>query len=124
MVGERCKNATLCLDPLDVCQWASAALDEVRREVWNAARRGGQTATARQLKDARFAYLLKEQLRQVFHLRQPWRALRVLDDWLIWARRCRLPAFVKLARSISEHRAGIGAALRHNLSNARVELNP
>ena len=28
---------------------------------------------------------------------------------------------MKLARSISEHRAGIGAALRHNLSNARVE---
>ncbi len=39
----------------------------------------------------------------------------------IWARRCRLPAFVKLARSITEHRAGIEAALRHDLSNARVE---
>jgi transposase len=59
--------------------------------------------------------------RQVFHLRQPWRALRLLDDWLIWARRCRLPAFVKLARSITEHRAGIEAALVHDLSNARVE---
>ena len=67
------------------------------------------------------AYLLKEQLRQVFHLRQPWRALRLLDDWLIWARRCRLPAFVKLARSITDHRDGIEAALRHDLSNARVE---
>lgn len=150
VVRERCPNATLCLDPFHVCQWASKALDEVRREVWNAARRGGQTAVARELKDARFAlwknpedltqrqqaklatiektnqplyraYLLKEQLRQVFHLRQPWRALRLLDDWLVWARRCRLPAFVKLARSITEHRAGIDAALRHDLSNARVE---
>jgi transposase len=150
VVAERCQNATLCLDPFHVCQWASKALDEVRREVWNAARRGGQTAVARDLKDARFAlwknpedlthrqqaklatiektnqplyraYLMKEQLRQVFHLRQPWRALRLLDDWLIWARRCRLPAFVKLARSITEHRAGIEAALVHDLSNARVE---
>jgi hypothetical protein len=67
------------------------------------------------------AYLLKEQLRQVFHLRQPWRALRLLDDWLVWARRCRLLAFVKLAHSITEHRAGIEAALVHDLSNARVE---
>ena len=136
VVDERCPNATLCLDPFHITQWASKALDEVRREVWNAARRGGQTAIARELKDARFAlwknpedlttrqkaklatieqtnqplyraYLLKEQLRQVFHLRQPWRALRLLDDWLIWARRCRLPAFVKLARSITEHRAGV-----------------
>jgi transposase len=150
VVEERCPNATLCLDPFHITQWASKALDEVRREVWNAARRGGQTAIARELKDARFAlwknpedlttrqkaklatieqtnqplyraYLLKEQLRQVFHLRQPWRALRLLDDWLIWARRCRLPAFVKLARSITDHRAGIEAALRHDLSNARVE---
>jgi transposase len=150
VVKERCPKATLCLDPFHVCQWASTALDEVRREVWNAARRGGQTALARELKDARFAlwknpedltrrqkaklamiektnqrlyraYLLKEQLRQVFHLRQPWRALRLLDHWLAWARRCRPPSFVKLARSITEHRPGIAAALRHDLSNARVE---
>jgi transposase len=150
VAAERCQNATLCLDPFHICQWASKALDEVRREVWNAARRGGQTAVARELKDARFAlwknpedltqrqqaklatiektnqrlyraYLMKEQLRQVFHLRQPWRALRLLDDWLIWGRRCRLPAFVKLARSITEHRAGIEAALVHDLSNTRVE---
>jgi transposase len=67
------------------------------------------------------AYLLKEQLRQVFHLRQPWRAMRLLDHWLVWARRCRLPAFVQLARSITNHRAGIEAALVHDLSNARVE---
>jgi transposase len=55
VVAERGQNATLCLDPFHICQWASKALDEVRREVWNAARRGGQTAIARELKDARFA---------------------------------------------------------------------
>ena len=55
VVGERCPNATLCLDPFHICQWASKALDEVRREVWNAARRDGQTAVACELKDARSA---------------------------------------------------------------------
>jgi hypothetical protein len=55
VVGERCPNATLCLEAFHICKWASAALDEVRREVWNAARRGRQAALARELKDARFA---------------------------------------------------------------------
>ena len=41
--------------------------------------------------------------------------------WLAWARRCRLPPFVKLARTITAQRAGIVAAIRHGLSNARVE---
>jgi transposase len=36
------------------------------------------------------------------------------------ARRCRIPAFVRLARAISEHRAGIQAALTEGLSNALV----
>ena len=39
---------------------------------------------------------------------------------LTWAWRCRLPAFVQLARSIRDHRAGIDAALSQGLSNARV----
>ncbi len=149
VVQERCPQATRCLDPFHVTQWASTALDEVRRHVWNAARRGGQTALARELKGARFAlwknpenltqrqdaklshiartndrlyraYLLKEQLRQVFHLRGR-RGLALLDDWLVWARRCRIPPFVKLARSITAHREDIAATLHHELSNARVE---
>jgi transposase len=37
------------------------------------------------------------------------------------ARRCRPPAFVKLARTITEQRDGILAAIRHGLSNARIE---
>jgi transposase len=130
VVRERCPNATLCLDPFHVCQWASKALDEVRREVWNAARRGGQTAVARELKDARFALwknpedLTQRQqakLATIEKTNQPLYRAYLLDAWLVWARRCRLPAFVKLARSITEHRGGIEAALRHDLSNARVE---
>ncbi len=55
LVGARCQNATLCLDAFHVVAWAGDALDEVRREVWNAARRSGATALARGLKGARFA---------------------------------------------------------------------
>ena len=48
-------QATVCLDPFHVVSWATAALDQVRREVWNEARRSGQTAIARELKGARYA---------------------------------------------------------------------
>ena len=149
VVADRCPNAELCLDPFHIVAWAAKALDEVRREVWNAARRGGQKTLAKELKNARFAlwknpddlterqtatlagiaktnaplfraYLLKEQLRQVFALKGT-DGMTLLDGWLKWASRSQLPAFVKLARSIREHRAGINAALTHALSNARVE---
>ena len=66
------------------------------------------------------AYLLKEELRLVFKLKGA-RAVALLDAWLSWARRCRIPAFVKLARSITEHRTGIQASLLHGLSNGLVE---
>jgi transposase len=148
-VAARCPQAVLCLDPFHIVRWATDALDQVRRQTWNAARRSGQPALARELKGARFAlwknpehltvrqrgklarvaqvnqhlykaYLLKEELRLVFKLKGP-RAVALLDAWLVWARRCRIPAFVKLARSITDHRAGIQATLLHGLSNGLVE---
>jgi transposase len=54
-VARRCPQAVLCLDPFHIVRWATDALDEVRRQPWNAARRGGQPALARELKGARFA---------------------------------------------------------------------
>ena len=148
-VARRFPAAVLCLDPFHIVRWATDALDEVRRQTWNAARRDGQPALARELKGARFAlwknpehltgrqrgklarvaevnqhlyraYLLKEELRLVFKLKGA-RAVALLDAWLSWARRCRIPAFVKLARSVTDHRAGIQATLLHGLSNGLVE---
>ena len=148
-VAERCPNAELCLDPFHVVQLATKALDEIRREVWNQARREGLTALAGELKDARFAlwknpenltarqetklarieqtnrpifraYLLKEQLRQIYRLPAA-EAAQLLERWLIWARRCRLRPFVKLAKTITQQKAGILAAITNGLSNARVE---
>ena len=148
-VRERCPQATLCLDPYHVVALASSALDEVRREVWQQARRAGDKTGARWLKGARWAlwkrperlterqqaklatiehvnrrlyraYLLKEQLRLVFHS-TPDEAVALLDAWLVWARRCRIASFVKLAKTITQNKAGIVATLTHRLSNARIE---
>ena len=149
VVDQRCPNAIQCTDPFHVVRWATAALDEVRRQVWNAARKGGQPGLAPALKGARWAlwhnpenlterqqatlveiertnqplfraYLLKEELRYVFQL-SARRGLPRLARWSQWARRSRLAPFVKLARTITEYPASIAAALRYGLSNARVE---
>jgi transposase len=148
-VSKRCPGATVCLDPFHVIKLATDALDEIRREVWNEARRAGEIALAKDLKGARFAlwknpenltprqqtklaqiqkinqrlfraYLLKEHLRQIYRV-DPDEAIGVLNAWLKWAWRCRLPPFVKLARTIRDQRAGIEAAFRNGLSNARIE---
>jgi transposase len=66
------------------------------------------------------AYYLKEGLRTVFKL--PYRdASDALDKWVAWARRSRIPAFVKLQKSIVKHRVAILASIEHGLSNGRIE---
>ncbi|RMD64510.1 ISL3 family transposase, partial [Candidatus Parcubacteria bacterium] len=67
------------------------------------------------------AYLLKEALAQALDYRQPWRARQALREWLGWAWRSRLPAFVKLARTIRRHREGILAYISERLTNGIVE---
>ena len=148
-IEERLPEAVRCVDPFHVVQLATDALDEIRREVWNEARKAGEVAVAKDLKGARFAlwknpesltgrqrlkladiktvngplyraYLLKEQLRAFYRV-PPEHAEAMLDAWLSWARRSRLEPFVKLARTISAQREGILAAIEHGLSNARVE---
>ena len=149
-VAESCPNATRCTDPFHVVALATDALDVVRRDVWNDLRRAGDKQAARFLKGARFAvwknpenltdrqqaklaqlqktnkrlyraYLLKEALRAVFHADTADHAIVLLDGWLSWARRCRIPSFTKLAKTIKAHRASIEATLRLGLTNARIE---
>ncbi|TWG98333.1 transposase [Nocardioides sp. J9] len=53
VVTERCPNAVRCADPFHVVKWATTALDEVRRQAWNAARsRTGQTPSTLQARRA------------------------------------------------------------------------
>ena len=66
------------------------------------------------------AYLLKEGLRHVFAVKGQ-EGIDALNRWLSWARRCQIPSFVKLAKTIAKRRASIEAALTHNMSNALVE---
>ena len=66
------------------------------------------------------AYYLKEGLRVIFKLPHD-EAGEALDTWVAWARRCRIPSFVKLQRSIVKHRAAILASIEHGLSNGRIE---
>ena len=163
VVAERCPNAIRCADPFHVVKWATDALDEVRREAWNAARGDVRahrsrrahgkdvhaTGHAKTVKDSRFAlwknpenlttrqraklawiakaeprlhraYLLKEALRLVFQL-PPDEAPAALDAWIAWARRSRIPIFVKLQRTIVDQKAAILAAIEHGLSNGLIE---
>jgi transposase len=150
VVSERCPNATVCADPFHVVAWATKALDEVCRQLWNDIRRqGGDKAAAIALQRCRYAlwknpenltdrqrnklasvaktnarlyraYLLKEQLRLVFHLEGD-DAKSLLGHWLAWAARCRIPAFVELGTRIRRYLAAIHATLDHGLSNGLVE---
>ena len=144
-ISQRCPNATICYDPFHLIKLATDALDDIRRDVWNEARRAGHRQLAAELKGARFvlwknpgnltepqqlklarvqqlnqrlyrAYLLAQQLRQICRVPAD-QAIGLLDAWLRWARRCRLKPFVKLARTITEQRDGIEAAITHGLSN-------
>lgn len=45
----------------------------------------------------------------------------MLNEWLIWASRCRIPAFVELRQKIKRNMGWIEAAMLNNLLNALVE---
>lgn len=150
VVAERCPDAVRVMDPFHTVQWATAALDEVRRETWNAERggRGRANAGSKSLKKSRWALwknpedLTTGQQAQlafiakahpVLHrayllkeglrmaLKQGQDTAEALWDWVLWARRSRLEPFVKLQRSIVKHWDAITAAAEHGLSNGLVE---
>ena len=149
VVKARARKAKLSIDPFHVVMWATKALDEVRRSMWNELRGSGRHGQAATLKATRWAlvknpedlsgeqrstlaqiavtnkglyraYLLKEQLRMVFQAKGK-RGKELLAGWLAWAKRSRLPTFVKLAKTIDRYRDLIWNSLTTKLSNARVE---
>jgi transposase len=142
-------DAEICFDPFHVVRLAQRAVDQVRRDEWNAHDRS-RTKTGKWIKNTRWsllkspekqtirqlarlgevqqankpmfrAFLLKEELRLLYHLDDRALAPAHLDAWLAWASRSRLEPFVKLARTIRRHQAGILAAIRLGLSNGRLE---
>ena len=148
-VREGLPGAEVCIDPFHVCQLAARAVDDVRRAEWNA-RGKSKTEGGKWVKGVRWsllkaperqsisqlatlgdvaqanrrlfrAFLLKEQLRLLYHLDDPRLAPEHLAAWLRWASRSKLKPFVKLARTIRRYREGILAAIRLGLSNGRLE---
>jgi transposase len=137
-------SAAQCADPFHVIALANKAIDETRRWAWNLHRKLGTDNKARWVKRTRWAllkdpdawktsqrdviaqlkrdrsvlyraWLLKETLRDLYRLDDPADAPTLLDQWLTWACRSRIPAFVKLSRTIRTERHRILAA---------VELRP
>jgi len=148
---EHAPQAVICIDPYHVVQLGNRALDEVRRGYWNQLRDSDQLGAAKRFKDARWAllknpedhtstqaatlrklknaggavwraYTLKEALRSIFHS-----ALGIIDVQVLLERfisrasRSRIPAFVRLAKTIGKHSQGILAAIRTGINNGRVE---
>lgn len=149
VVREQCPQAILCIDPFHVVAWATKALDEVRRKMWNDLRERGDNERAKALKGSRWAlaknpedltpkqnrklqaiesdnlplfksYIIKEQLRDIFRAKGML-STYMLDAWLEWVERSKIAPFMKVARAIHANRLGIDCALIQGLSNARVE---
>ena len=150
-VSQYCPTARICLDPFHVVMWAGKALDAVRAQVHAAARRAGQKAVADAIKGAKYAlwknaadlttrqqaklahieqtnqplyraYLLNQQLRQVFAAPGGADRTALLDAWLDWAATSRLPAFADLAHRIRRYwRDDIVNTLTYQLSNGLIE---
>jgi transposase len=142
-------QADVCFDPFHVVRLAQRAVDQVRRDEWNAHDRS-HTKAGKWIKGTRWsllkspekqtidqlaklgevqqankplyrAFLLKEELRLLYHLDDPTLAPEHLDAWLTWASRSRLEPFTRLARTIRRYRTGILNAIRLGLDNGRLE---
>ena len=136
--------------PFHVCQLGSKATDQVRRAEYNQHDRSG-TDTGKWIKGVRYsllkdpsnqsatqllrlaevqqtnkrmfrAFLRNGELRYVYKVPQH-EAPERLDAWLAWASRSRLKPFVKLARTIRKHKAGVLAAVEIGISNGRLEAS-
>ena len=142
-------EAAICIDPFHVVKLAGEALDGVRRAEWQRLRREDPEG-ARWIKGTRFAlrrrpgdlsereqsqlddlrrenallydaWLMHDQLRAVFGLRDPVAADELLGAWVVWAERSGLAPFQKAAATIAKHFEGIIAAVRLGISSARLE---
>lgn len=143
--------AVICFDPFHVVKLATDALDDVRRQVWQSARRLPDKTIAGTYRGARWAllknpedltdtqqvtlaalkrhggalmraYQLKEALRAVFAGDLNGdQATALLTRWCSRAQRSRIPQFVTAARTIRNHLGGITAAIERGLANGRHE---
>jgi transposase len=148
-IRDNAPHAEIAFDPFHVVRVGADAVDQVRRDEWNAHDRS-HTTTGKWVKNTRWAllkapdrqsldqlgtlgevyarnrrlyraFLLYHQLRLLYALEDPALAPAHLDAWLRWAARSKLAPFVKAARTLRRHRTGVLAAIRLGLSNGRLE---
>lgn len=139
---EHLPNADICFDPFHLVKLANEALEAVRREEtrhepalkrtryhwlkdagdWTDKEVDLHWLRHSGLKTAR-AWRLKERLRDILS----WRkyphvpVITLMDSWISWARRSRLPAFKRLGHTFKTHLQGIRNMLTHANSNAMAE---
>ena len=140
-------QAAICFDPFHVVRLANLALDAVYKQVsreygtgtgdrdWRrtrfALRAGVERLDAHhhellnRLRRNRYAlwraWELKEGLRDLYRTTKPAHARRHLAAWCSAASRSRLQPFVNLANQLYKYFDGIVAAVKHGLSNSRLE---
>lgn len=129
-VAAHCPNAERVLDGFHIVSWMIGALDQVRRRLWNQARRAGDEGATKRMRGAKYAVLKNSgdltdrqndalgaigntdpkgrlyrawQLKELLRilLRHPLDQARgELDHWVFWASRSRIPEIVELSRKI------------------------
>jgi transposase len=150
-VRTRAPKAVICIDPFHAVKLVTDALDVVRRQTWNELRQLPDQGAAKKFKGARWSLLKRPenltdeqsatlrqlrrrggQLWRAYSLKEAFRAIfagdldpeqtaELLDRWCSKASRSRLPAFVKVAKTIRKFRDEILAAIRLKINNGRAE---
>ncbi len=149
VVREKAPQALICLDAFHVVKWAGDKLDELRRRLAGELRAAGKGDEAASLGTGMWAlrknpaglspgqrqslaqiaadnrqlyraYLMKEQLREVFKAKGE-RGKALLAGLIAWCQRCRIPEFTALAKTLKRFRQLIWNTLDHQVSNGRAE---
>lgn len=146
VIRQRAPQARICLDSYHVVAWANKALEKVRRRLAADLRATG----AAELEDTRWAvikkpgdltpgqrttiavlarlnsplyraYLMKEQLREIFKTGAAGGGKGLLAGLISWCSRSRIPEFVRLGATLRRFRDLIWNTLETGTTNARIE---
>lgn len=145
VIRERAPQAKICLDSYHVVAWANKALDKVRRRLaaqlkatgaaeladtrWAVIKKPEDLTTGQRTTIAALAainsplykaYLMKEQLREIYRS-GPDRGKILLAGLISWCSRCRIPEFVALGRTLRRFRDLIWNTLETGTTNAKTE---
>ena len=152
-VAAHCPNAERVLDGFHIVSWMTGALDQVRRRLWNDARRAGDEEATKRMRGAKYAVLKNPgdltdrqndalgAIRNTDPKGQPYRAWQLkelprtllkhpldqargeLNHWVFWASHSRIPEIVELSKKIRRRRPDILRTIRLGCSNARLEAS-